>query len=308
MGRRRKGRPINGWLIIDKPAGMTSAQVVGKVRHLLDAAKAGHAGSLDPLATGILPIALGEATKTVAYVMEGRKAYRFAVRWGEARSTDDADGEVTATSSVRPSEAEIRAVLPRFTGEIEQTPPTYSAVKVEGQRAYTLARAGVAFALAPRRVRIDRIELLAVDNIDHATLEVVCGKGAYMRALARDLGESLGTLAYIVSLRRTAVGPFTEEQAISLDSLNALRHSAGAFEHLLPVETALDGIPALALTEAEAQCLKSGKPVSLLRASDVERIGGLQPGMSVCAMSSGKPVALAHFDKGRLRPVRVFNL
>jgi tRNA pseudouridine55 synthase len=147
-----------------------------------------------------------------------------------------------------------------------------------------------------------------VDNIDHATFEVVCGKGTYMRALARDLGASLGTLAYIVSLRRTAVGPFTEEQAISLDSLDALRHSAGAFEHLLPVETALDGIPALALTEAEAQCLKSGKPVSLLRASDVKRIGGLQPGMSVCAMSSGKPVALAHFDKGRLRPVRVFNL
>lgn len=306
--KRRDGRPVHGWLVIDKPRGMTSTQVVARVRKATGAAKVGHGGTLDPLATGVLPIALGEATKTVFYAMEGRKAYRFTVRWGEARSTDDADGEVTATSPVRPSEAEMRAVLPRFTGEIEQTPPTYSAVKVEGQRAYARARAREAFALAPRRVRIDRIDLVAVDDVDHATFEVVCGKGAYMRALARDLGECLGTRAHIVALRRTAVGPFTEEGAISLDSLDALGHSAGAFEHLLPVETALDDIPALALTEAEAQCLRSGKPVSLLRASDVERIGGMQPGMSVCAMSSGKPVALALFEKGRLRPVRVFNL
>lgn len=306
--RRRRGRPIHGWLVIDKPKGMTSSQVVSRVRTLTGAAKVGHGGTLDPLATGVLPIALGEATKTVAFVMDGNKSYRFRVRWGEARSTDDADGEVTATSDARPSDAEIEAALGHFRGEIEQVPPTYSAVKVDGERAYALARAKKSFALAPRLVRIDRLELVERPDPDHATFEVDCGKGAYMRSLARDLGLKLGCFAHIVALRRTAVGPFTEEQAISLDSLDALRHSAAALEHMLPVETALDDIPALALTETEARTLRSGRPVSLLRASDVERIGGLTPGTSVCAMSSGKPVAVARFDKGQLRPVRVFNL
>ncbi|MEE9139964.1 MAG: tRNA pseudouridine(55) synthase TruB [Alphaproteobacteria bacterium] len=306
--RRRPDRPIHGWLVIDKPKGTTSARVVARVRRLTGATKAGHGGTLDPLASGVLPIALGEATKTVAYVMDGTKAYRFTVRWGEARDTDDADGEVTAESPVRPGEAEIRAELARFLGEIEQIPPTYSAVKVEGQRAYALARANESFALAPRVVRIDLIELVCMDDDDHATFEVECGKGTYMRALARDLGQSLGAFAHIVALRRTAVGPFTEGQAISLDSVGALGHSAGAFEHLLPIETALVDIPALALTETEARWLRSGRPVPMLRASDVERIDGLHPGTSVCAMSSGKPVAVARFDKGKLRPVRVFNL
>ena len=309
MGRRpRGGRPLHGWLVIDKPCGLTSSQVVGRVRRLTGAAKAGHAGALDPLATGVLPVALGEATKTVPYVMERGKTYRFTVRWGEARTTDDGEGAVTATSAHRPGEAEIRAVLPRFLGQIEQIPPTFSAVKVEGKRAYARARAKESFALAPRRVRIDRIELVGMDDADHATFEVACGKGTYMRALARDLGRALGTFGHVVDLRRTAVGPFTEEQAISLDSLAALGHSAAALEYALPVETALDDIPALAVTETEARDLRSGKAVSLLRASDLERIDGLHPGTSVCAMSSGTPVAMARFDKGLLHPVRVFNL
>jgi tRNA pseudouridine55 synthase len=306
--RKRRGRPIHGWLVIDKPAGMTSSQVVNRVRRVTGAAKVGHGGTLDPLATGILPVALGEATKTVAYLMNGSKSYRFRVRWGEARSTDDADGEVTAASDLRPSEREIEAALPRFRGEIEQVPPTYSAVKVEGERAYALARAKKGFALAPRPVCVERIELVVGDDLDHATFEVDCGKGVYMRSLARDLGLRLGCFAHIVALRRTAVGPFTETQAISLDSVGAVGHSAAAPEHVLPVETALDGIPALALTETEARSLRSGRPVPMLRASDVERIGGLNSGTSVCAMSSGKPVAVARFDKGQLRPVRVFNM
>jgi tRNA pseudouridine55 synthase len=306
--RKRRGQPIHGWLIIDKPEGITSSQAVSRVRRLTGAAKAGHGGTLDPLATGVLPVALGEATKTVAYVMDGSKSYRFQVRFGEARTTDDAEGEVTATSDVRPSDPEIEAAIPQFRGEIEQVPPTYSAVKVDGERAYALARAKKSFALAPRAVCIDRIELVRRDDLDHATFEVDCGKGAYMRSLARDLGLKLGCFAHIVALRRTTVGPFTESQAISLDSLGAVGHSAAAFEHVLPVETALDDIPALALTETEARSLRSGRPVSMLRASDVERIGGLHPGTSVCAMSSGKPVAVARFDRGQLRPVRVFNL
>ncbi len=192
MARKRRGRAINGWLIIDKPAGMTSAQVVGKVRHLLDAAKAGHAGSLDPLATGILPIALGEATKTVSYVMDGAKAYRFTVRWGESRDTDDADGAVTGTSDKRPDEAEIRAALAAFQGEIIQVPPVYSAIKVDGKRAYALARADEAPKLEARTVRIDRFELADLADPDHASFLVECGKGTYMRGLARDLAASLG--------------------------------------------------------------------------------------------------------------------
>src|SRR5262245_44429901 len=200
MARRRKGDPVNGWLIIDKPSGVTSTQVVGKMRRLFNAAKAGHGGTLDPLATGILPIALGEATKTIPYIMDGRKRYRFTIRWGEARATDDAEGAVTATSDRRPSEAEIRAALPGFVGEIEQVPPTYSAIHVDGARAYDLARAGEAVDLAPRVVTIHSFGLVSLDDPDHATFDVASGKGAYMRALGRDLALSLGTCGHISAL------------------------------------------------------------------------------------------------------------
>ena len=308
MTRKRKGDPVHGWIVIDKPAGISSAKVVAKVRHALNAAKAGHGGTLDPLATGVLPVALGEATKTMAFEFDSRKSYRFTLRFGEARATDDAEGAVIATSDVRPGDAEIAAVLPRFTGEILQTPPRFSAVKVAGERAYRLARAAEAFALAPRPVLIERITLISREGPDTARFEVRCGRGAYMRALVRDLGEALGTCAYMADLRRLSVGPFAESQAISLDSLMALGHSAAAFEHLLPVETALDGIPALALSEGEARSLRRGQSVPLLRAGDVDRLDGLSPGISVCAMANGKPVAVAKFDRGHLRPVRVFNL
>ena len=308
MARRRKGRPVHGWVIVDKPRGLTSTQVVGQVRRIFDAQKVGHGGTLDPLATGVLPIALGEATKTVSYAMDGEKTYRFTLRWGLATDTDDAEGAVVEESARRPSEAEIRAVVPDFLGSIEQTPPTFSAIKVAGRRAYDLARSQKPVELASRRILIHDLALVPADDPDHATFEVRSGKGAYMRALARDLGHALGTCAHIVSLRRTAVGPFLEADAISLESLQSLRHSAAASEILLPVETALDDIPALALSESEASRLRSGQAVSLLARSDRDRIGALAQGCIVCAMSASKPVALARYEAGELQPVRVLNL
>ncbi len=307
MGRRR-GKPIHGWLIIDKPLGLSSAGVVGKVRRLTGAAKVGHGGTLDPLASGVLPVALGEATKTVAYAMNGTKVYRFTARWGEARTTDDAEGDVTETSPVRPTREGIEAVLPRFIGEIEQVPPAFSAVKVEGQRAYALARAEIPVELEPRHVRIDEFRLLDMPDADHAEFEVVSGKGAYMRSLARDLALALGTVGYIAALRRIAVGPFHENDAISLDNLAALGHSAPLSELLLPVETALDDIPALALTEAEGWSLRHGQSVPAIPVVTRSSVSRLDPGAIVCAMSGGKPVALAQITGAEIRPLRVLNL
>ncbi|MFO1189766.1 MAG: tRNA pseudouridine(55) synthase TruB [Alphaproteobacteria bacterium] len=257
--RRRPERGLSGWLVVDKPSGLTSAQAVARVKRLTGAAKAGHAGTLDPLATGVLPIALGEATKTVSYVMDGAKTYRFTVRWGEARSTDDAEGPVTATHSGRPAEAEIQAVLPRFRGQIEQVPPVFSAIKVEGRRAYEMARADQAVVLASRRVMIRRLDLVARPDADHAVFEVECGKGTYMRSLARDIALALGTVGHVAALRRLRVGRFGEEQAISLEQEDHMGHSPALVAHLLPIETALDDIPALALTETEARKLRSGQ-------------------------------------------------
>jgi tRNA pseudouridine55 synthase len=308
MARRRGGRPIHGWLVIDKPAGLSSSAVVGRVRKLTGAAKVGHGGTLDPLATGVLPVALGEATKTVAYAMGGTKVYRFTIRWGEARTTDDAEGEVTATSPVRPDPAAVRAALPAFVGLIRQVPPRFSAVKVEGVRAYALARAEEAVELTPREVRIDRFTLVAAADRDHAEFEVVCGKGAYMRSLARDLAGRLGTVGHIAALRRLRVGPFTETDAISLDNLATLGHSAALETHLKPVETALDDIPALALTGAEARRLHNGQPVSLLPVAGRAPLRDIAQGAIVCAMAEGKPVALARIEGGEIRPVRVLNL
>jgi tRNA pseudouridine55 synthase len=308
MARKRRGRPIHGWLVLDKPLGMSSSQAVSAVRHLLDAAKAGHGGTLDPLATGVLPIALGEATKTVAWAMAGRKIYRFAVRWGEARDTDDTEGKVTATSAVRPSRAAIEAALDGFVGTIRQRPPAYCALKVAGERAYDLAREGCAVALAPRPVDVHELRLLTLPDDDHAEFEAVVGKGTYIRALARDLAMSLGSVAHIAALRRLAVGRFRAADAISLENLAALGHSAPASGHLLPIETALDDIPALALSEEEAHRLRCGQSVTPLRPDDRARIEQLGDGTTVRATTGGKLVAVAEIAAGALKPVRVLNL
>ncbi|HVO00613.1 MAG TPA: tRNA pseudouridine(55) synthase TruB [Candidatus Cybelea sp.] len=308
MARRKKGQKVDGWVILDKPAGITSTAAVAAVKRLFDAQKAGHGGTLDPLATGILPIALGEATKTVPFVMDGEKTYRFTLTFGEARSTDDAEGEVTARSDRRPSDAEIEAILPRFQGEITQVPPAFSAIKVQGERAYDLAREGEVVELQPRTVLVHEIRLAERPDPDHAVIEVRCGKGTYMRALARDIAVALGTVGHVAALRRTGVGPFTEAGAISLDPLKALGHSPAAFKHVLPIETALDDIPALALSAAEATRLRSGQPVGLLHRLDRDRIRGFTPGDMVCAMSEGRLVALTRFEAGELVPVRVMNL
>jgi tRNA pseudouridine55 synthase len=308
VARKQRGIPIHGWLVIDKPVGMTSMRVVSLVRRAIGAAKAGHAGTLDPLASGVLPVALGEATKTIPFAMDGKKRYRFTVRWGEARSTDDAEGEVIATSAERPTPERISAALERMVGAIEQVPPAFSAVHIEGQRAYALARAGHKVDLLPRTVTIHRFALVGCPDDDHAVFEVECGKGTYIRSLARDLAVALGTVGHVSALRRIAVEPFTEAQAISLESLQSVGHSPAAFGQLLPVETALDDIPALALTDTEANRLRCGQPVGLLSRQDLERVGHLESGSIVCAMAGGKPVALARFEAGDLRAVRVLNL
>ncbi|MEM7169215.1 MAG: tRNA pseudouridine(55) synthase TruB [Pseudomonadota bacterium] len=308
MARKKRGQPVNGWVVVDKPLGLTSTQVVGRVRRVFDAQKVGHGGTLDPLASGVLPIALGEATKTVPYVMDGRKRYRFQVRWGQSTATDDTEGEILEECVSRPEEADIRHVLPDFIGDIEQVPPQYSAIKVQGQRAYDLARAEVDFNLKSRWVRIEGISLLSKEDRDRATFEVICGKGTYMRSLARDLGLALGTLAHITQLRRLSVASFQESNAISLESLESLRHSPAALEHLLPVETALDDIPVLALSGTEAKRLRCGQAVSMVARLDSERVSDLSNGMIVFTVSDGKPVALARYDAGDIRPVRVLNL
>lgn len=309
MARRRRGRPVNGWVVVDKPEGITSAHVVAKVRRTLDAAKAGHAGTLDPLATGILPIALGEATKTVAYVMDRTKDYTFTVCWGEARDTDDSEGEVVETSLHRPDAEAIRAALPSFTGEIDQVPPDFSAIKVNGQRSYDLARANQPVALVARPVLVEAFTLDSVPDADHAVFRVRCGKGAYVRSLARDLARHLGTCGHVTAIRRTRVGPFSEDQAISLDNLEALSHIAPPFERLLPVETALDGIPALALTVHQAEHLRHGRAVRIAGAGGrpVVDVAVHDDGQILCAMSEGRAVAIVRLEGVELQPVRVLN-
>ena len=298
---KRPKNKVDGWVVLDKPLGMGSTTAVGRVRWLFGAAKAGHGGTLDPLATGILPIALGEATKTVPFVMDGRKEYRFTLCFGEARSTEDAEGEVTATSDARPTDAEIRAALPAFVGEIDQMPPVFSALKIDGERAYDLARAGKAVDLKVRKVTIERLELLGRPDADHADFVVGCGKGTYVRSLGRDLALALGTVGYLSALRRTVAGPFREEGSISLPKLEALGHIPPLLGALAPVATALDDIPALALTEAQADRLRQGQPVILTR--DAPPSGAL-----VRAECGQKLVALVRSDGVSLQPVRVFNL
>jgi len=308
MGRKRKGLAINGWINLDKPAGMTSSACVNAVRRATGAAKLGHAGTLDPSATGILPIALGEATKTMPYVTDSSKRYAFTVHWGARTTTDDADGEVVETSDVRPARDAIEAALPDFVGAIEQVPPAFSAIKIDGERAYTKARAGEEFELASRIINIHAFELLEILDADRARFTVTSGKGAYMRALARDLAIALGTCGHLSDLRRMSVGPFDESAAISLEKLEELGHSAATSPILLPVETALDGIPALALSEREAAMLRNGQAVPILRPQDKERIASAGDDGIVLVLEATTPVALVRIDGIQIRPVRVLNL
>jgi tRNA pseudouridine55 synthase len=298
---------VNGWLVLDKPVGMTSTHAVSVVKRLFQAKRAGHAGTLDPLASGLLPIALGEATKTVPFVMDGRKTYSFTVRWGEERDTDDADGRVVASSDARPDRAAIEALLPGYTGTVSQVPPQYSAIKIDGERAYDLARDGETVDLQARPVEIHRLELVNLPDADHAEFRAECGKGTYVRSLARDIGRALGCLGHIKALRREAVGSFSQNDMISLEQLTAMCHRAAAGEAsladaLLPVETALDDIPALAVARADAARLQRGQAV-LLRGRDAPIFRG-----TVYVTVSGQLVALAEVDRGEIIPKRVFNL
>jgi tRNA pseudouridine55 synthase len=303
MARRRKGSPVHGWLIFDKPQGINSTGAVAQVKRLYDAEKAGHAGTLDPLATGVLPIAFGEATKTVPFVVEGSKAYRFTVRFGIETDTDDAEGNEVAKSDARPSRSEIEATLSRFTGEITQVPPRFSALKVDGARAYDLARDEEEFELEPRSVSIARLTLIAHPDKDHCVLEAECGKGTYVRALARDLGRALGTLGHVAALRRTRAGPFGEENAVSLATLERLTPDREALLAAIePVEIALRDIPALAISAADAARLRRGQPV-LLRGRDAPIFAG-----TVYATTRGTLVAVGEVSEGELKPRRIFNL
>jgi tRNA pseudouridine55 synthase len=309
MGRRRKGDAVSGWICLDKPYDFGSTQAVSKVRWIFNAQKAGHAGTLDPLATGILPIALGEATKTVPFLVDADKAYRFTIAWGVTTATFDREGEATATSDVRPTLSQVEAVLPRFVGEIEQVPPAYSAIKVDGERAYDLARAGELVELKARTVTIHSAQVVDATDPDHITIAVECGKGTYIRAIVRDLAEALGACGHVSELRRTRVGRFTEETAVTLELLEDLGHKARQSEAMLPVETALDDIPALAVTDEDAFRLKQGRPIVLVP-RQVEAVKArLKPGSrTVSATSGGTVVALCEMRAGRLEPSRVFHL
>jgi tRNA pseudouridine55 synthase len=305
--KKRDKRDVHGWVVLDKPVGMTSTHAVSVVKRLFSAKRCGHAGTLDPLASGALPIALGEATKTVPFVMDGRKLYRFTIRWGEERDTDDAEGRTVSISKERPSPEAVHALLPSYIGLIQQIPPRYSAIKIEGERAYDLARDGEQVELAPRPVEIGRLELVDIPDPDHAVLEAECGKGTYVRSLARDLGRALGCFGHVSALRRAAVGSFGEETMILLEQLEALCHRAASGEGsladaLMPVETALDDIPALAVSLADAARLQRGQAV-LLRGRDAPNFRG-----TVYVTVSGQLLALAELDRGEIVPKRVFNI
>ena len=313
MGRRRKGQAISGWVNLDKAYDLGSTNAVSRVRWLFDAQKAGHAGTLDPLATGILPIALGEATKTVPYLVDADKAYRFTIAWGWTTTTLDREGEVVAQSDVRPTQAEVEAVLPRFVGEIDQVPPIYSAIKIDGERAYDLARAGEVVEMESRKVTVHAARISELQSApgdpDHITLEIECGKGTYVRAIVRDLAEALGACGHVSDLRRTRVGRFTEQNAVTLELLEKLEYEARQSEALLPVETALDDIPALAVTDEDAFRLKQGRSIVLVPRQVESVKARLKPGSrTVSATSGGTVVALCEMRGGRLEPSRVFNL
>ena len=334
MARKRKGDKIDGWINLDKPLGLTSTQAMAKVRWLMKAQKAGNAGTLDPLASGILPIALGEATKTISYIQDGLKTYSFTVQWGEQRDTDDGEGKVIATSDARPSKEQIESILKNYSGTIMQTPPKFSAIKIDGARAYDLARDGEEVELKEREVYIESFEIIChpersegshshqgdsslslrmtSEGMDQTSFRMVCGKGTYVRSLARDMGRELGCLGYITALKREKVGPFTLESSISLDKLAGLDDIARLNEAvLLPLETALDDIPALAVREDEAARLRNGQVLAFISRPDFERLGRagldgtLQEALVTC---NSKPVALVEAEGPEVRPVRILNI
>ena len=325
MGRTKKGRIVNGWIVLDKPRGLTSTHAVARIKRLYDARKVGHAGTLDPLATGILPIALGEATKTVSYAVDDEKGYEFTVRWGIETTTDDAEGEAVNVSDARPTIADIKAVLDRFVGAIAQVPPKFSAIKVNGNRAYDLARDGEEVELKARTVEIAELKVIDCPDADHTIFAAICGKGTYVRSLARDIGKELGCYGHVAALRRTRVGPFSLEDCITLEEIEEARPEnadAAALEvasldatapedHdgapmrddlLLPVEAALDGLEHLEISQSDASRLVRGQAV-LMRGRDAPVFVG-----PAYATARGKLVALVECDRGTLRPTRVFNL
>lgn len=302
MARRKKGNPVHGWLVLDKPFEMTSTRAVGVLKRLYSAQKVGHAGTLDPLATGILPIAFGEATKTVPFAVEGEKVYRFTVRWGAETATDDAEGDVVATGDGRPTVEDIEALLPQFTGEILQVPPKFSAIKIDGERAYALARDGEDVVLDPRPVVIDELRLVDGPNEDTAVFEARCGKGTYVRAIARDMGRALGCRGHVIALRRTRVGPFCEENSVSLEEIeDAAEAGEDLTTFLDPVETALGDVLEINVSPQDAADLAQGRSV-LIRGRDAPILGG-----AAYAMSKGRIIALGEIEKGALHPTRVFN-
>ena len=300
MGRKRKGRDISGWLVVDKPAGPTSTAVVNKVRWALDAKKAGHAGTLDPEATGVLAVALGEATKTVPYITDALKAYEFTVRLGVATNTDDAEGEVLETSDLRPDDEEIKAALAQFIGDIEQVPPQFSAVKIDGERAYKRARDGEEMELAARPLYVESLLLIDRPDADHVTLEMVCGKGGYVRSIARDLGRALGCLGHVRELRRIWSGPFDAADGLTLDQIDALARTPELDAHVLPLEQGLADLPEVKATAEGATRLRYGNP-GMVIAHDVEY------GDECWASFDGQAVAVGRFKAGELHPSRVFN-
>jgi len=310
MPRRKKGKPVTGWLNVDKPLGVSSNAVVGKARWAFDAQKVGHAGTLDPMASGVLPLAFGEATKTIPFLMDADKVYDFTVQWGTSTDTLDAEGAVVATSDVRPDDTDIAAVLPQFIGEISQMPPAFSALKVDGKRAYDLARAGEEVTLQARPVRIDSLDLLACDA-QSAAFRVACGKGTYVRSLARDIAAALGADGHVTVLRRTKVGRFHAHDAISFEKLESFRHNDAAESVLLGIATVLDDIPALAVTQTEADHLRHGRAIC----PDAHRMAALLPttetgpvpDMAVLATLDGVAIALLEAAGIDMRPVRVFG-
>lgn len=300
MARRRKGRDISGWLVVDKPAGPTSTTVVNKVRWALNANKAGHAGTLDPDATGVLAIALGEATKTVPYITDALKAYEFTVRLGISTNTDDADGEVLETSDLRPDDAAIKAALAGFIGDIQQVPPQFSAVKIDGQRAYKLAREGEAMELAARPLWVESLLLIDRPDADHVTLEMVCGKGGYVRSIARDLGQALGCLGHVRDLRRVWSGPFDAKDGLTMEQIEEMARTDALDAHLLPLEYGLQDLPEVKATAEGAARLRNGNP-GMVIASSVDY------GDEAWASFEGRAVAVGRYKAGELHPSRVFN-
>ncbi len=318
--RKKKGRPVSGWLIFDKPKGMGSTEAVSKIKWLFKAEKAGHAGTLDPLASGMLPIALGEATKTVPYVMDGTKIYRFTVKWGAERTTDDLEGEISATSENRPDEAAIKALLPKYTGVIQQTPPKFSAIKIAGERAYDLARGGEEVEIPSREVEIDRLELVERPDDATAIFEVECGKGTYVRSLARDMGRDLGCYGHIADLRRTEVAPFDEADFVTLEELEAAHPPASAEEasdegsygrlaehfsvmdaFLIDTGAALESLPQIAISDDQAHRIRMGNPI-ILRGRDAPVEAD-----EACVTAKGKVLAIGFIEHGQFNPKRVFT-